>query len=83
MVSSSLEILESEMPDARHNKHMQRARNGIDRLRVILTSLTEAANLEEAIRNKIKQPLNIVALITEIVGDYNTSYPDYTDELVR
>lgn len=81
VVSSSLEILESEMPDARQNKHMQRAQNGIGRLRAILTSLTEAANLEEAMRDEIKERLDITVLVSEVVGGYHTSYPDYVFHL--
>ena len=77
VVSSSLEILETEIPHSRENKHMQRARNGLDRLRAILTSLTEAANLEEAMRDEIKEPLDIAALVTEIVDGYNAGYPDH------
>ena len=48
VVSSSLEILSNETPEARDSKYMVRAMKGIQRLRSILTSLTEAANLEEA-----------------------------------
>lgn len=81
VVSSSLEILETELPGVRNNKHMQRAQNGVGRLRAILTSLTEAANLEEAMRDEIKERLDISSLVTEVVGGYNTSYPDYVFHL--
>ena len=77
VVSSSLEILETDVPNIEQNKYMQRARNGVNRLRIILTSLTEAANLEEAMRNEIKEPTNLPALITEFVDGYRSSYPEY------
>ena len=78
VVSSSLEILESDLPQITGNRHLHRARNGINRLRSILTSLTEAANLEEAMRDEVKERLDISALVTEIVEGYNSSYPDLT-----
>ena len=56
---------------------MQRAQNGVSRLRSILTSLTEAANLEDAMRDEVKQKLDINALVSEIVGGYNLSYPEH------
>ncbi len=77
VVSSSLEILESDIPGVNENLHMQRARNGINRLRTILTNLTEAANLEEAMRDQIKERLDISNLVSEIVDGYNTSHPEY------
>ena len=76
VVSSSLQILESHMPEIRGNKHMQRARNGVNRLQIIVTNLTEAANLEEAMRDEIKQPVNLPALISEFVDGYRGSHPD-------
>ena len=77
VVSSSLEILEGELPEIDQNKHMQRARNGVNRLRSLLNNLTEAANLEEALKGESKKPLNLPALITEYVDGYRSSYPEY------
>lgn len=81
VVSSSLQILESDIPEMRQNQYMQRARTGIERLRAILTSLTEAANLEEAMRDEIKKPLNLASLVTEFVAGYRISQPDHRFEL--
>ena len=81
VVSSSLQILEADIPEIRRNQYMQRARTGIERLRAILTSLTEAANLEEAMRGEIKQPLNLTALVTEFVAGYRISQPNHRFEL--
>ena len=78
VVSSSLQILESDMPDIRGNKHMQRARNGVHRLRQILTNLTEAANLEEAMRDEIKELVDLSELIAEFVDGYRGSHPGIT-----
>ncbi|MEM7195572.1 MAG: ATP-binding protein [Pseudomonadota bacterium] len=77
VVSSSLEILEADQPMIRQNKYMQRARNGVDRLRAILTNLTEAANLEEAMRDEVKSPLDLSTLVSEFVEGYQSSHPEY------
>ncbi|MDA7990336.1 MAG: ATP-binding protein [Gammaproteobacteria bacterium] len=82
VVSSSLQILESDNPAMRGDQSMQRARAGVDRLRGILTSLTEAANLEEAMRNEDKQPLNLAMLVTEFVDGYRISQPDHRFQLL-
>ena len=74
-------ILEADIPDIRRNQYMQRAVGGVERLRAILTSLTEAANLEEAMRDEIKQPLNIAELVREYVSGYRISQPDHRFEL--
>ena len=63
------------MPEIQENKHMQRARNGVNRLRLILTNLTEAANLEEAMKDEIKEPVDLPELISEFVDGYRVSYP--------
>lgn len=76
VVSSSLQILETDIPEIRRNQYMQRARVGVERLRTILNSLTEAANLEEAMRNEVKQPLNLAELVAEFVDGYRISQPD-------
>ena len=75
VVSSSLQIIESDLPEIRHNQYMQRARVGIDRLRAILTSLTEAANLEGAMRDDVKQPIELSALVREFIDGYRISLP--------
>ena len=75
VVSSSLQILETDMPRIRQNTHMQRALNGVHRLRLILTNLTEAANLEEAMRNETRKPINLVNLLSDYMGGYRTSHP--------
>lgn len=77
VVSSSLEILEAEVPNIDQNKHMIRARNGVNRLRNILANLTEAANLEEAMRDEVKEAVELPGLVSEIVEGYRSSHPDY------
>ena len=76
VVSSSLQILETDMPRIQQNKHMQRALSGIHRLRLILTNLTEAANLEEAMRNEVKESVNLASLLPVYMDGYRNSHPE-------
>ena len=76
VVSSSLQILESDIPRIQQNKHMQRALNGVHRLRLILTNLTEAANLEEAMRDEVKEPVILTSLLSGFMDGYRNSHPD-------
>jgi two-component system sensor histidine kinase ChvG len=68
VVSSSLQILEQEQVSIRGNKYMERAQMGIERLRHLLSSLTQAANLEEAMRSEEKKPLNLSSLLKDYIG---------------
>ena len=77
VVSSSLQILQSDVPEIEHNKHMQRAQNGVNRLRIILTNLTEAANLEEAMRDEVKEPVDLPTLVSDCVDGYRGIHPDH------
>ena len=81
VVSSSLERMGDELPDIGDNKYMQRAQNGVNRLRSILIALTEAANLEEAMHSETKQSLDLASLVAEVVEGYNYSYQDQTFHL--
>ncbi|MGU9956085.1 MAG: sensor histidine kinase, partial [Arenicellales bacterium WSBS_2016_MAG_OTU3] len=76
VVNSSLENLEIEIPDSRNSKYMARAKNGIVRLRSILTSLTEAANLEDALQTEEQEKFDFVELVTGCVDGYKVSNPD-------
>ena len=77
VVSSSLQMLETDIPQIRDNRHLQRATNGVNRIKIILTNLTEAANLEEALRDEVKQPLNLPSLISEFVDGYRSSQQEH------
>ncbi|NKB64241.1 MAG: HAMP domain-containing protein [Gammaproteobacteria bacterium] len=76
VVSSSLQILQTDIPGVQSNKYMQRAQNGVNRLRSILTNLTEAANLEDAMRGEIKERINLPSLVSDFVDGYRTSFPN-------
>lgn len=81
VVNSSLDNLEKEIPGAEKSKYMVRAKNGIVRLGSILTNLTEAANLEDAMRGETQEHFDLVELVTSYVDGYQISHPDRKFEI--
>ncbi|MFT7532704.1 MAG: two-component system sensor histidine kinase ChvG [Gammaproteobacteria bacterium] len=75
VVSSSLEILSTESPETKNNKYMLRAMKGVQRLRSILTSLTEAANLEEAMQYEDYERFDLCELVEGCTEGYQISFP--------
>jgi two-component system sensor histidine kinase ChvG len=74
VVSSSLQILEQEQESIKGNKYMERAQAGIQRLRHLLSSLTQAASLEEAMRSEEKKRLNLSHLLRDYIGGAQALY---------
>ncbi len=82
VVSSSLQNLEQENPSIKDNVYVERARGGVQRLRNILSSLTDAANLEEAMQSEQKTRINICQLVTDYVEGVSAVYPFHRIEVV-
>ena len=80
VVNSSLENLQYSNQDLRDNKYFLRAQNGVQRLRSILTSLTEAASLKEALEQESDQfeRYDLRQLVTSCVEGYQQVYFDRT-----
>jgi signal transduction histidine kinase len=78
-VNSSLENLQYNHRELMDDKHLQRARNGIGRLRSIITSLTEAASLKEALSQEQEQleRFDLRSLIQNCVEGYQSANPGY------
>jgi dedicated sortase system histidine kinase len=81
VVNSSLDNLQQEVPATRDSKYMQRAKNGTVRLGSILRNLTEAANLEEALRTEEQEKFDLVELASSYVEGYQQSNPKQKFEL--
>ena len=79
VVNSSLENLQYNHRELADDKHLQRARNGIGRLRSIITSLTEAASLKEALSQEQEQleQFNLSILAQNCVEGYQSANPGY------
>lgn len=76
VVQSSLESIASASPvDA--PLYLERARQGIDRLQTLVTRLSEAARLEQALQSSEKMLVNVDQLIRGCVAGYRTAYPEY------
>ncbi len=74
VVSSSLQRLEQEQESIRGDKYMERAQAGIQRLKHLLSSLTQAANLEDAMHTEDRQKLNLSSLLTDYTGGVQSMF---------
>ncbi|MBS1270510.1 MAG: Sensor protein CreC [Gammaproteobacteria bacterium] len=81
VVNSSLDNLQDEVPETRNSKYMARAKNGTTRLASILRNLTEAANLEEALRTESWEEFDLVELASSYIEGYQQSSPKQRFEL--
>ncbi len=77
VVNSSLENLQYNHGELADDKHLQRARNGVGRLQSIITSLTEAASLKEALSHEQKERFDLSALIDGCVEGYQAVNPKH------
>ncbi len=81
VVNSSLHNLRSEHPSVSESKYLQRAEKGLNRIRKILTNLTEAANLEQAMQTEEMVNFNLNQLVSSYVEGYQQSNPSQYFEL--
>jgi len=74
VVRSSLDNLGAG-DDSERETYLQRAREGIERLNLIVTRLSEATRLEQALQSAEKQDTDITALLKGCVEGYRSAYP--------
>ncbi len=74
-VSTSLQHLAAQVPAGREDKYLAAAERGVQRLGVIVDSLTEAANLEEALRRETRADLDLDALVARYVENVAAARP--------
>jgi dedicated sortase system histidine kinase len=79
VVRSSLENLEQELEQpclaGESQVYIERAKEGIDRLNMIITRLTEATRLEQAIQNEEREPFELNELVSSCIDGYRLAYP--------
>ena len=75
IVNSSLENLSSEKHSAESQQYITRAKEGISRLSKILTNMSEATRLEQAIQNNDREVFNLVDVLQGCVQGYKLVYP--------
>jgi len=76
VVNSSLDNLAHSPDESARAKYIERAREGIRRLGRILTSLTEAASLDEAMRSGALEVIDLAPLLSGAVDGYRLGHPD-------
>ncbi|MBI5612852.1 MAG: hypothetical protein HY942_07295 [Gammaproteobacteria bacterium] len=75
VVNSSLDNLQNLGASTDAGTYIARAKNGVNRLRAILTSLTEAATLEEALRNQERTRFDLNDVVAGAVEGYRLAHP--------
>jgi two-component system sensor histidine kinase ChvG len=78
VVRSSLENLRFIREDAESEVYIQRAEEGISRLNLILTNMSEAARLEQILQNSDKEATELNKVIEACVAEYRQIYPGTT-----
>jgi len=82
VVNSSLHNLSQELPSSANSKYMERAKNGINRIGLILRNLTEAANLEQAMQSETREDIDLVELVEGYIDGYSFSNPKQKFEVL-
>jgi two-component system sensor histidine kinase ChvG len=84
VVRSSLENLELELEQqglpGESAIYMERAQQGIHRLNTIITRLSEATRLEQALQNADREPFNLTELVKSCVEGYRFAYSNQSFE---
>lgn len=80
VVQSSLDNIDSGIEEDKQ-VYIQRARDGIQRLNLLVTRLSEAARLEQALQSAGKTKVDICKLLTQAVEGYRIAYPSQRFEL--
>jgi len=74
IVTSSLENLEHESLDESSAAYTARAREGVDRLRRILTAMSEASRVEELMQHADPEAFDLVVVLRSTVDAYRDVY---------
>ncbi|MGD8743183.1 MAG: proteobacterial dedicated sortase system histidine kinase [Granulosicoccaceae bacterium] len=75
VVKSSLENLDMQALPGEASTYTGRAREGIDRLSHILTSMNEATRLEQAIQSTEREHFDLCELLGHCIQGYQLAYP--------
>jgi two-component system sensor histidine kinase ChvG len=81
VVRSSLDNVKLQAMPADTGVYIARAENGLDRLETILTRMTEANRLEQAVRNEERTSFDAKAVLAGCVSGYSSAYPHCLFEL--
>jgi two-component system sensor histidine kinase ChvG len=76
VVRSSLEHLRDDCDPSMAAEYVDRAREGVERLGLIVTRLSEAARLEQALQSTQTQAVEIADWLRRLVEGYRMAFPD-------
>jgi signal transduction histidine kinase len=74
-LSTSLQNLVSERPDLMDSKYIQSAERGVARIGEIVEGLTDAASLEQALRDDEPEPVDLAAFVSRYVENFAAGCP--------
>lgn len=75
IVRSSLDNLETADSDAARQTYLERAREGMHRLTLILSRMNEATRLEQTLQAETRHAFDLCKLLDNCVLGYRTAYP--------
>ncbi len=75
VLRSSIENLEAETYDSRNITYLERAKEGISRLNLIVTRMSEATRLEQTLQAEKKQRVDICLLVSRCIEGYRLAFP--------
>jgi len=78
VVRSSLENLRMAANEQESDTYIRRAEEGIARLNLILTNMSEASRLEQILKSSEKEKINLSKIIAACVEGYSQIYPYVT-----
>ena len=81
VVRSSIENLGLTESNEESAVYIERAEEGINRLNLILTNMSEATRLEQMLQTSEKEKIDLVEVITGCVEGYKLAYPESNFEL--
>ncbi len=76
IVKSSLERLKQEGKEDDKKEALKAAETGLERLQNLLTRLSEAARVEQALQESEKQKINLNEFLEQCVDGYQYAYPN-------
>ncbi|MBT9612332.1 MAG: proteobacterial dedicated sortase system histidine kinase [Burkholderiales bacterium] len=76
VVRSSLDNLAQQSVPDEARIYMERAQDGIRRLNTLLTRMTEARQLEQALQNTERETFDLIPVVAGCVEGYRGAYPD-------
>jgi two-component system, OmpR family, sensor histidine kinase ChvG len=82
IVKSSLDRLQNEQDEDSRKEALQAAETGLQRLQTLLTRLSEAARLEQALQEADKQQTNINDFLKQCLDGYRLAYPGQSFKLI-